>query len=94
MEAIIQITQGIGNIFITLIGVYIWVLIIQALLTFVNPDPRNPVVQFLHRITIPAYNFVRKIMPTEFNGLDLAPLVLIIGLQIITVILSTLLRSL
>jgi len=94
MEALIQITQGIGNIFITLIGVYIWVLIIQALLTFVNPDPHNPVVEFLHRITIPAYSFVRKFMPTEFNGLDLAPLVLIIGLQILTVVLNTLLRAL
>ena len=94
MEALIQITQGIGNIFITLIGVYIWVLIIQALLTFVNPDPYNPIVQFLHRITTPAYNFVRKLMPTEFNGLDLAPLILIIGLQILTVVLNTLLRAL
>ena len=94
MEALIEITQGIGSIFISLIGVYIWVLIIQALLSFVNPDPYNPVVQFLHRITIPAYGFVRRFMRTDFNGLDLAPLVLIIGLQVVTVILSTLLRSL
>lgn len=93
MQAIIEITQGIGSIFISLIGVYIWVLIIQALLSFVNPDPYNPVVQFLHRITAPAYGFVRRFMRTDFNGLDLAPLVLIIALQVVTVILSTLLRS-
>ena len=78
----------IGGIFTGLINIYIWVLIINALLSFVNPDPYNPVVQFLNRLTQPAYNFVRKFMRTDFNGLDLAPLVLIIGLQILTVLMS------
>ena len=94
MSALIEITQGIGSIAISLIGVYIWVLIIAALLSFVNPDPYNPIVQFLYRITNPAYSFVRRFMRTDFNGLDLAPLVLIIGLQVVTVIISALLRSL
>ena len=44
MSALIEITQGIGSIAISLIGVYIWVLIIAALLSFVNPDPYNPIV--------------------------------------------------
>jgi len=78
----------IGGIFTGLINVYIWVLIINALLSFVNPDPYNPVVQFLHRLTHPAYSFVRRFMRTDFNGLDLAPLVLIIGLQVVTVVIS------
>lgn len=78
----------IGGIFTGLINVYIWVLIIAALLSFVNPDPRNPIVQFLHRITQPAYSFVRRFIRTDFNGLDLAPLVIIIGLQVVTVLMS------
>jgi len=94
MSALIEITQGIGSIAISLIGVYIWVLIIAALLSFVNPDPYNPIVQFLYRITNPAYSFVRRFMRTDFNGLDLAPLVLIIGLQVVTVIISALLSAL
>jgi YggT family protein len=94
MSALIEITQGIGSIAISLIGVYIWVLIIAALLSFVNPDPYNPIVQFLYRITNPAYSFVRRFMRTDFNGLDLTPLVLIIGLQVVTVIISALLSSL
>ncbi len=94
MQMLIEIVQGVGGILISLIKVYIWVLIIAALLSFVNPDPYNPVVQFLHRVTNPAYRFVRKFMRTDFNGLDLAPLVLIIGLQVIIVILSSLLHYL
>ncbi len=70
------------------IEVYIWIVIISSLLSFVNPDPYNPIVQFLHRITNPAYSFVRKLMRTNYNGLDLAPLVIIIGLQVVIILMS------
>ena len=93
MSFLMEIVQGIGGIAIGVINVYIWVLIIAALLSFVNPDPYNPVVQFLYRITNPAYSFVNRYIRTNFNGLDLAPLVLIIGLQIVIVILQAVLRS-
>jgi len=94
MSAIIEIIQGIGGIFISLINVYIWVIIITALLSFVNPDPYNPIVQFLYRITNPAYSFVRRFMRTDINGLDFAPLIIIVALQVLIVILSTLLYNL
>ncbi|MDP2893281.1 MAG: YggT family protein, partial [Sulfurimonas sp.] len=58
------------------------------------PDPFNPIVQFLYRITNPAYALVRRYVKTNFNGLDLAPLIIVIGLQIITVLLGALLRAL
>ena len=94
MSALMEIVLGVGGIAIGLINVYIWVLIIAALLSFVNPDPYNPIVQFLYRVTNPAYSFVRRFIRTDFNGLDLAPLVLIIGLQIVTVIIQAVLHSL
>ena len=78
----------LGGIFTGLINVYIWVIIIAALLSFVNPDPYNPIVQFLHRVTQPAYRYVRKFIRTDFNGLDFAPLIIIIGLQVAIVLLN------
>jgi len=94
MSTMIEIIQGVGSIFISLIGIYIWVLIISALLSFVNPDPYNPIVQFFTRVTNPAYSFVRRFIKTNFNGLDLAPLVVIIFLQVLIVILQAILNSL
>lgn len=88
--AIIQL----GSLVTGLINVYIWVLIIAALLSFVNPDPYNPIVQFINRITNPAYKYLRRFMRTDFNGLDLAPLVLIIGLQVLIILISYLFSSL
>ena len=93
MSPLANIIIGIGGILHSLISVYIWVIIIAALLTWVRPDPYNPVVQFLYRVTQPAYDFVRRMMPTTFNGIDLAPLVIIIGLQVIDIILITLLNA-
>lgn len=89
-----EIILGLGGIFISLINVYIWVIIIASLLTFVNPDPFNPIVQFLYRITNPAYDMVRRLFPTTVGGLDFAPLIIIIALQVLIVILSAMLHAL
>lgn len=94
MSILIEVIQGIGSIAVGIINVYIWIVIIAALLSFVNPDPFNPIVQFLYRITNPAYALVRRYIKTNFNGLDLAPLIIVIGLQIVIVLLNSLLRAL
>jgi YggT family protein len=90
---LIEIIQGLGSIAIGLINIYIWVIIIAALLSFVNPDPYNPIVQLLHRVTQPAYKLTRRFIRTNFNGIDLAPLFIVIVLQVIIVVLSSVLRS-
>ncbi|DAB30875.1 MAG TPA: hypothetical protein CFH84_01665 [Sulfurimonas sp. UBA12504] len=78
----------LGGLFTTLINIYIWVVIIAALLSFVNPDPYNPIVQFLRRVTDPAYKLVRRYISTNINGIDLAPLVIVVTLQILVILLS------
>ncbi len=66
----------------TVITVYIWIVIISALMSFVRPDPNNPIVQTLYRLTEPVYAFIRQKIPfLIMGGLDLTPLVIILGLQ-------------
>lgn len=84
-----ELILGIGSIFLTLLNVYIWVIIIAALITWVNPDPRNQLVQILYRLSEPAYSFVRRYIPTIFNGIDLAPLIIVIILQVVMLLLKT-----
>jgi len=88
------IVSGLGGIVHSLITVYIWVLIIGALLSWVRPDPYNPIVQIIYRLTEPAYRALRRLMPTVFNGIDLAPLILVILLQVIDVILVSVINAL
>lgn len=89
-----NIVSGLGGIVHSLLTVYMWIVIIGALLTWVRPDPYNPIIQVINRLTEPAYRFVRRLMPTVFNGLDLAPLILIVSLQIIDVILVNIINAL
>lgn len=57
---------------------YKWIVIIAALITWVNPDPYNPVVQILRRLTQPVFARIRRWMPfTYVNGIDLSPVVVI-----------------
>lgn len=88
------IASGLGGIVHSLLTVYIWILIIGALLSWVRPDPYNPIVQIIYRLTEPAYKLVRRLMPTVFNGLDLAPIILIIILNVIDVILINIINAL
>ena len=73
----------IGAVVFTLIQIielYKWVVIISALITWVNPDPSNPVVQILRRLTEPVYEFIRRYIPTTISGIDLSPIIVIFAL--------------
>lgn len=88
------IISGLGGIVHSLLSVYIWVVIIGALLSWVRPDPYNPIVQIIYRLTEPAYALIRRTFPTVFNGLDLAPIILIVILNVLDVILVNLINAL
>jgi len=78
------------NIIHTVITIYIWVVIIAALVTWVRPDPFNPIVQTLYRLTEPVYAWIRRYIPTAVGGIDLAPIVVILGLQFVDIFLMRL----
>lgn len=82
-----------ASIIINIIFIYKWVIIIGAILSWVNPDPYNPIVQMIYRLTEPAYTFVRRFIPTVFGGLDLSPLIVIFALQFLEIFLSSLFGS-
>ncbi|MCW1360125.1 YggT family protein [Campylobacter sp. US33a] len=70
-----------------LISIYTWIIVITAFLSWVNPDPYNPIVQILYKLSYPAYALVRKI-PTRIGNIDLAPLIIILVLQFISVLIA------
>jgi len=74
-----------------LISAYIWIVIIQAIVSWVRPDPFSPIVQILNKLTLPVYRVLRGRVPTVFGGVDLAPLIVIISLQFLDLFLVKLL---
>ena len=57
---------------------YMWIMIIRALLSWVNPDPYNPIVQFLNTITEPVLYRVRQFLPMGGVGIDFSPMIVIL----------------
>ncbi len=86
--------QALAQILHMAISIYIWVVIIAALVSWVRPDPYNPIVQTLYRLTEPVYAWIRRYIPTVIGGIDLAPLIVILGLQFIDLFLVKLLFEL
>jgi len=62
---------------------YMWLIIVRALLSWVNPDPWNPVVQFLTRVTEPVLAPIRRRVPSWRMGIDLSPLVAILAIYFV-----------
>lgn len=67
-----------------LLTAYFWIVIISALLSWVRPDPYNPIVRFLYAATEPVYRRLRRLFPfLMVGGFDLSPIVVIIAIQFI-----------
>ena len=83
--------MGVKSLIISLIGLYKWVVVIRVLISWINPDPYNPIVQFLRGVTDPAIEMVRRIMPSFLwsTGLDFTPLILILLLRVVIMFLES-----
>lgn len=73
-----NLLNAIAKILDILLSFFMWVIIIRALVSWVNPDPYNPIVQFLTRVTEPILHPIRKLIPTYSIGIDLSPLIAIL----------------
>ena len=61
--------------------IYMWIIIIRALASWLNPDPYNPIVQFLYSITEPVMYRVRQVLPMSGMGIDFSPLIIILAIM-------------
>ncbi len=65
----------------TVLTIYMWIVIARALISWVNPDPYNPIVRFLYNATEPVLYRVRRTVPAIAGGIDLSPLIVILGIM-------------
>jgi YggT family protein len=77
-----------------LLWAYIWIIIARAVVSWVNPDPFNPIVRFLYRVTEPVLRPIRHRLPTLAMGLDLSPMVVLLGIYFLESFLVGSLRDL
>jgi YggT family protein len=88
-----NVILGVAKVLGVLLNIYLWVIIIRAVISWVNPDPYNPIVQFLTRVTEPVLRPLRNVLPAWKLGIDLSPLLAILIIYFLEIaVVDTLVR--
>jgi len=69
---------AIARVIEIVLTVYMWIIVIRALISWVNPDPYNKLVIFLYRVTEPVLRPIRRIIPRHNLPIDFSPLIVLL----------------
>ncbi len=80
MFAIGNLFMAVAKVLDIVLNIFMWIVIARAILSWVSPDPFNPIVRFIHNVTEPVLYPIRTKLPLSFGGLDLSPIVVFLGI--------------
>ncbi len=80
MMIVANFLTAIAQVLNLVLQLYMWLIIARAILSWVSPDPGNPIVRFLYSATEPLMYRVRRTLPVVVGGMDLSPLLILIGI--------------
>ncbi|MEK7313920.1 MAG: YggT family protein [Deltaproteobacteria bacterium] len=72
--------EAIAEVLSWALYAYMWIIIARAILSWVNPDPYNPIVQFLYKATEPLLHKIRRILP-NMGGIDISPIIVLVAIM-------------
>jgi YggT family protein len=81
MFIIANLLLALAKILHVVLQLYMWVIIARAILSWVNPDPYNPIVRFLYNVTEPVLYNIRRRIPSDFGGIDFSPMIVILAIM-------------
>ena len=70
---------AIAKILDVVLVIFMWIVIARAILSWVSPDPYNPIVRFIHNVTEPVLYQIRKRIPLNFGGIDFSPILVLLA---------------
>jgi YggT family protein len=71
--------MAVANVLNFVLLAFMWIVIARAILSWVNPDPYNPIVRFIHNVTEPVLYKIRTKLPINFGGIDFSPIIVILA---------------
>ncbi|MCP4668371.1 MAG: YggT family protein [Deltaproteobacteria bacterium] len=87
MPVIANLLMAIARVIDIALTLYMWIIIARAVISWVSPDPFNPIVRFLNAVTEPVLYPIRRRLPISLGGIDLSPLIVILAIIFIKVFL-------
>ena len=93
MYIIGYLLMAIAKVLDLVLLLFMWIVIARAVLSWVNPDPFNPIVRFIHNVTEPVLYRIRAFIPVSFGGIDFSPIIVLLGVIFLrTFVVSSLIR--
>ena len=71
---------AIAKVLDIVLTIFMWVVIARAVLSWVSPDPYNPIVRFIHKVTEPVLYQIRRRIPVSFGGIDFSPILVFLAI--------------
>jgi len=85
--------MAVAKVLDVVMNIFLFIVIARAVLSWVNPDPFNPIVRFINNVTEPILYPIRTRLPVHFGGIDLSPIVVFLGIIFIrTFVVNTLMQ--
>jgi YggT family protein len=79
MFVISNLLAAVAKVLDIALTIFMWIVIARAILSWVSPDPYNPIVRFIHNVTEPVLYQVRKRIPLNFGGIDFSPIIILLA---------------
>jgi YggT family protein len=71
---------AIAKVVDIVLTIFMWIVIARAVLSWVSPDPYNPIVRFIHKVTEPVLYQIRRRIPVSFGGIDFSPIIVFLAI--------------
>ncbi|UCG20622.1 MAG: YggT family protein [Deltaproteobacteria bacterium] len=75
-----NLLEALATVIYYVLTLYMWIIIARAVISWVNPDPYNPIVRFLYSVTDPVLLAIRRRLPLSFGGIDFSPILVILAI--------------
>lgn len=75
-----NLVLAVANVLDIVLDVYKWVIIIAAIISWVSPDPYNPIVRFLYSVTDPVLRPIRRLIGGRLGPIDISPLIVVLAI--------------
>jgi YggT family protein len=79
MFVISNLLAAVAEVLRWVLNIFMWIVIARAILSWVNPDPYNPIVRFIHNVTEPVLYQIRRRIPLNFGGMDFSPIIVLLA---------------
>jgi YggT family protein len=80
MFVLANLIEGLAAVLNMLLTLYMWIVIARAVISWVNPDPYNPIVRFLYSVTEPVLYRLRRMLSLYAGGIDFSPILVFVAI--------------